>query len=148
MSDIYFPPQEIVFSQEQIIWLLSVLPMLRSGAYPPEPSQSGYTDAPTGKKQIKPRAPFVIAAETAAELDSRLTQAGLDGLLLELVYGGDNQDRLFMIQHIAIALGTDIKDIDRRLEKVLKYISGWRRKERGFTQWKRHKRGKEKGGGG
>ncbi len=142
MQDKYWPPNQIRFTREQIEWLISVLPLLRNGTYPRSPTETGVYDTPIGKRQVKAKAPFINAAEIAAELDARLTSCGCEGLFLEMVYSQPD-DKLFVLQHIAATLKVDINRVDRDIERALRYCCGYRRKSRSYSQWKNHKGGKE-----
>ncbi len=129
MTEVYYKPNEIRFSRQQIIWLIPLLPLLRSGSYPRDPKESGYTDAPIGKRQIKAKAPFIMAVEIASELDYRIQQTGWHGLMLEMVYSADTQDRLSVVQHIAMALAEDTNYVEKRITRALRYIRGAGRKK-------------------
>lgn len=141
MTEPYYKAGEIKFSREQIVWLIPYLPILRNGSYPRGPTESGYTDAPVGKRQIKARADFINPVEIAAELDWRIEQAKEDGLFLEMVYSQPD-DKLLVMQHIASALNVDINKIERDIHRALNYVSGFRRRGRTYKQWKNHKGGK------
>lgn len=138
----WYSPHSIRFSKSQVKWLIPLLPMLRNGEYPPNPTVTGYVEQ-SGKPQFRPGARFETPAGLAAELDIRIQRAGLDGLLLELLYSGDPDDELFIIQHIALALGEDIERVEKRLKQALTYISGDGRKERSYKQWIGHRKSDE-----
>ena len=70
MKEDWFSRQEIRFTPPQVLWLIPLLPLLRIGSYPPDPTASGYTDAPIGKKAIKTKAPSITAVEIASELSA------------------------------------------------------------------------------
>ncbi len=137
MTEAYYKPNEIKFSRSQIEWLIPLLPLLRSGVYPRDTKETGYTQAP-GKRQIKAKAGFIIPAEIASELDWRLQQAGVDGLFLEMVYSQPD-DRYFVMQHIASALRVDINAVERDIHRALHYISGFKRRPRTYREWRQHK---------
>ena len=138
----YYKPGEIRYSRQQIEWLIPYLPFLRSGSYPRDPAESGYTEASISKRQIKAKAGFITGAEIAAELDWRISQCGIDGLFLEMSYSQPD-DKMFVIQHIATALRVEVSQIERDIHRALNYISGFRRRTRTYSQWKNHKGGKE-----
>lgn len=138
MTETYYKSGEIKFSRQQIEWLIPLLPLLRNGVYPRDPKETGVYDTPIGKRQVKAKAPFITASEIAAELDFRLCQAGEDGLFLEMVYSQPD-DRYFILQHIATALGVDINWVDRDIERALKYVCGFKRKSRSYREFRNHK---------
>lgn len=143
MADTWFSPGAITkFTPEQIIWLIPLLPLLRSGFYPLDPAESGYTDVFILKKHIEAQAGFVSAVEVAGELDSRLERAGWDGLLLEIIYtvADVSSDVVSIELHIAQALGKSYEEINQRRDRALKYVSGPWRKKRDYKQWRLHKR--------
>ena len=141
MTETYYKPGEIKFSRRQIEWLIPLLPLLRSGVYPRDPKETGYTQAP-GKRQIKAKAGFIGAAEIAAELDTRLQSCNSDGLFLEMVYGQPD-DKVFVMQHIAMALGVSINTVERDIHRALNYCCGHKRRNRTYSQWKNHQRGEK-----
>ncbi len=138
MNEPYYKPSDIFFRQEQVIWLIPYLPLLRSGTYPRNPAETGYTEAPINKRQVRAKAGFVNAAEVAAELDWRIQQTGDDGLFLEMVYSQPD-DKYFVMQHIAVALRIDVNQVDKDIHTALAYITGWKRKTRSYIQWRQHK---------
>lgn len=144
MIEAYYKPNEIwqKWSGNQVKWLIPYLPLLRSGVYPRDPAESGYTDASVGKRQIRAKAPFITAGEIAGELDFRLRQCKEDGLFLEMVYSQPD-DTFFVMQHIASALGVEINTVEGNIHQALRYVCGRNRKRRSFNEWKNHKGGKE-----
>lgn len=133
-------PHSIRFSRQQIKWLISILSILRDGEYPPNPKESGYTDQGIQSRQFRPGAKFETPAGIAAELDYRIQRAGLDGLLLELLYTNEPDDELFVIQHIAYALNEEVIDIEQRIKNALTYISGDGRKVPSYYKFLRHEK--------
>ena len=139
MTD-YYKPNEIWqrWSAKQVKWLIPYLPLLRGGSYPRDPTESGYTESPLGRRQVKAKASFIGAAEIASEIDWRLCQCGEDGLFLEMVYS-QPEDIYFVMQHIASALKVDINTVERKVHQALRYICGKNRKSRSYQQWRNHK---------
>lgn len=125
------------FSREQMKWALANIDTLRNGQWPPEHKESGYVGK-SHKKQVSHEGNFVKAACIAAEIDLRLTKAGLDGLLLELLYINEPSDEMFVIQHIAYALREDTEEVRKRIKNALTYVSGKERHKRSYSQWLRH----------
>lgn len=141
----WWNPQEIVFIPKQVLWLLPLLPLLRSGGYPPNPKETGYIDEPITRrrKRAKKRGYFTIPVELASELDARLERVGQDGILLEFIYSAESEDKLSLKSHIAIALRTDINSIDRRCRRALSFVSGWKRKGFSYREYVGHRREKK-----
>lgn len=140
MTEDYYKPNEIRYSRQQIEWLIPLLPLLRSGSYPRDPTESGYTQAP-GKRQVKAKASFIMAAEIASELDWRIQQAGWEGLITEMVYS-NLDDRYWAMQHIAESLEMDINEVERVTSRVIRYLAGFKRRQRTYSQWRNHRGGK------
>lgn len=85
MKDWYSPGQ-IHFSVKTALWLIRNLGILRGGHWPPE--ASNYIDI-SGKRSGRHRAPFETPIEYAAEIETRLEKAGIDGLILEAIESWD-----------------------------------------------------------
>ena len=130
-------PSSIRFSREQVKWLIYHLPTLRNGSYPRNPKETGYTDAGISQRQFRRGAKFETPAIIAAELDVRIQRAGVDGLMLEFLYSGDYADELFVIEHMAIMLGVDRREIARRIQNALRYVSGNGRKKTSYKEYTR-----------
>jgi len=117
----WYSPREIKFTRQQVLWLIRNLPALREGSWPAE--ASSYTDIPIGKRSGKNKAYFETPAEYAAEVESRLERAGIDGLILEAIECWDKSE-----QSMASYLRLPAEVIRSRANMALGYISGWRRK--------------------
>ncbi len=141
----YYKPGEIwqKWSVPQVKWLIFNINLLRGGSYPRDPKETGFYDTPVGKRQIKAKASFIVSADIYSELTDRIESCGLDGLLLEISYTNGEDDRIQIEQHIASLLHEDINDIDRRINRALRYVCGKNRKRRTFYQFRNHKGGKE-----
>lgn len=137
VNNTWFSPAEIRFSQEQVVWLLQNLEILRSGCWPPEYKETGYSGSKTTQKR---RAPFDTPACILSELEKRIERAGIDGILLEFVYSTDSQDRLSLESHIASAMRLELRAIERRVEAALRYVCGEKRKYRSYKEFREHKK--------
>jgi hypothetical protein len=136
-AELWWPPREISFKARQVKWLISVLPVLREGLWPPCPRESGYLNAAPRRMPPRVHAPFETAALVAAELDVRIRSCGMDGWLVKAVYGwGENY----------VSLGLSDKELFRRVMRCLKYITGWKRKRVSYRDFVNHRR-KETGYG-
>ena len=130
----YSPHSVWRFSRTQVKWLIPLLPILRSGTYPPNPKDTGYIDR-GGKPVFKPGAKFETPASIAAELDLRIQRAGFDGLLLEFLYAFGPDDELFIIEHIAQCLNLETREVAQRIRNALYFVSGEDRKSGSYNQY-------------
>lgn len=116
----YYQPREIIFVRDQVEFLLPYLVLLKEGRYPPEPSS--YTD--TGKRNRNFKAPFTTPCEIAAELKARMEVCGQDGYLaLEHYYDGVPIESENGVKGISDKRMIDIRLVERRIRKVVSYIS-------------------------
>lgn len=125
MLEAWYSPDAIKFTRRQVIFLLSILPSIREGYWPPDPrrSDTGYCEVPVRQKQRFYKAYRENIISVAAELEMRLEKTGLDGLLAKAVYcWGDSYPSL------AKHLGCPDDDVSRRVEDALRYICGIKRK--------------------
>lgn len=137
----WHPGHSIRYKADQVIWLISILNLLRIGEYPPDPKETGYVGG--GKTRLNAKAKFTMAVEIATEIDIRLERAGIDGLLLEMCYTHGEENRIFMEQHAAKAMDMDINEVDKRIHRALKYVSGARLKQRTYKDFQDHKGSKK-----
>ena len=119
--DRWYSPREIIFSRDQVLFLLENLTLLRKGEYPPDPANSGYTGNDRGS--ISTHAPFETPCQFAAEIDSRLDVTNLYGKLLLA----------------EINAGVPLWELSKESRLALNYCSGWRRRRMSFSDWKRTK---------
>ncbi len=104
-----------------MIWLIFHLDLLQEGQWPPDPKGSGYIDAPIGKKSGKHKAYFETPCQFAAEVGSRLKTTGEAGeALVDEIIGGI----------------PDYEGLSRPAKRALNYISGWRRRDQSYPEWK------------
>ena len=125
---IWLNPGSISFTKEQMKWLLPLLDDLGAGFYVPEP-QGGYMDSPITSRRIRAvsGAAFTRIVELSAEINWRLARVFRDGRDPYL-------DRELLEKHYceeqtieSLARLTRLEDVERRIERVLQYISGWRK---------------------
>ena len=112
-------PKDLKFSKSEMLFLLKHLAGLRKGEYPPNPVGSSYTTLPQCKVRVKRGGYFEGAIGIAAEIDIRLGQCGLDGLLLEASKTWELSD-----ERLSKAINISIEEVHKRLNRALKYISG------------------------
>ncbi len=130
MANDWYSPASIErhYSKTMVKFLIPLLPILRLGEFPPNPKESGYVDPATKQRHVSAKAKFLQAADIAAELDKRITNAKLDGLLMEFYYSADVEDLLFRAEHIAQCLAMPVSDVTKRIRNALFFVSGQKRK--------------------
>jgi len=158
MNEVWIAPKDINFSVPQLVYfLLPCLYEFREGFYPNEPDEyrtfvdgawvnkkaSTYEGANSNHSDI---APFITAAETAAELDSRLSQiyttlpgkvdgsVGVSGEALIMCYT-DGIDEYVLADRLNI----EAQSLIIELSKMLQFVSGYKRKRIEYEQWRRKK---------
>jgi hypothetical protein len=80
---VWVAPGAVRYDREHVDFLLPGLPDMREGVYSAEPG-SGYTGG--SRSGFKTHAFYEAACQVAAELDTRLSQTGLDRELVEKSY--------------------------------------------------------------
>ena len=120
-SENWVAPKDLKFSKSEMLFLLKHLAGLRKGEYPPNPVGSSYTTLPECKVRAKSGAYFERVTDIADEVDIRLGQCGLDGLLLEASKTWELSD-----ERIARAANMSVAEVNRRLNRALRYISSGR----------------------
>ena len=121
MAKDFYVPRVIRFTRAQVLWLIKNLATLRSGYWPTEPSS--YVDLPLRKKTSKSGAYFTTPVEYAAEIESRLEQAGINGLILLAIEGWD-----VTVASLASYFRVSGWVIQRRRRQALAFVAGWKRK--------------------
>jgi hypothetical protein len=130
----FLAPRDITFSREQMEnFLLPNLYMLRQGEWPPEEVETGYSgiDASAIQRKHGSTAYFTIACGIAAELGARLNKCGkYDRIIYRLnCESGGSQDKL------AREFKLHPDEFNILWDKLLIYISGWKRKRVTFKRW-------------
>lgn len=129
MIDAWYSPSQINYSVEQLrSFLLPNLQTLRDGEYPPDPRDTGYER--TSHRMDRSSASFCTPCELAAEIEVRLAQIGNDGsiILLLYVYG-------HTLSEVAMKHKRTEYEILRDSGKMLRYISGYKRKLMTYDAW-------------
>ena len=152
----WYEPASLRLSQSQNIFLIKNLGMLSEGQYPPEPGEykTEILDKETkkhievtktrstyikhGKGQINKRAQFETPAMITAEITSRLRRCGLDGMILLLLCSFDSEDKQWIGREIANFIKVEVRTVNKRAEKALRYISGKWPKDTSYEQFKKH----------
>ena len=120
-SENWVAPKDLKFSKSEMLFLLKHLAELRRGEYPPNPVGSSYTALPSAQVRVRRGGYFEGAIGIAAEIDIRLGQCGLDGLLLEGSVTWELSD-----ERLARATNMSVAEVNRRLNRALRYISSGR----------------------
>ena len=141
----FYTIRELRFTQRQMLWITRNLYNIRLADWPVEPDNHVEIISPSkGKRQLPHKtlktrsARFERAAQIAAEIDWRLNQCktkhGDYGLLyLEVyMYGHD-------ISEVAKRHSLSEDVVNHRIDQVLRYISGWRRKSLNMEQYNQHR---------
>jgi len=130
--DNWYSYSEIKFGREQSYWLVANLDGLRLGEWPPKPESSEQPDK--SKLQVRTEATFVRPVSIAAEIDWRLNQCDGDQNIFLAVYKNQIPAPI-----VAKVYSMDIDSIDKACRKVIRYITGWRRKP-AYRKYNRHGR--------
>ena len=115
----YVPPNKVVFSRDQIIFLIENLETLREGVYPTNPDGSDYMD-PQIKSQRRAKAPFENPVSLLIEITRRLELSGLDGLLV-LCYHSVRMSEESLARYYNIPVHV----VRIRINQCLDRIAGW-----------------------
>jgi len=130
----WLAPKDINFSREQMEnFLLPNLAMLSSGELPPEEVDTGYTgiDSAAIQRQHSGQASYARACEIAAEIGARINGCGKYARIIYTLNceEGNHPDKL------AQEFNLHPDDFNVLWDKLLIYISGWRRKRVTFKRW-------------
>ena len=126
----WYAPREIHYLPEHVEWILLNLNMLLEGYWPPNPQQTGYTDAQRSKRGHS--AYFEAPVCIAAEVTYRLKQCGADGMLARKCFA-DGWDE----QTLAELMRCDQDKIRSRVNRVIHFASGLRRRRISYNEFKR-----------
>jgi hypothetical protein len=136
VTERWYSAGEINFKTEQIIWILENLAVFRLGIYPRRPDTVDSAGIIwSGRAGTQRGAGFERACDITAEIEVRLKMTGFDGFLLEAVYSWQKDD-----VELAVVLGMDFGDLQRRINRALKYVSGYRRKKYSYKEYVGHRK--------
>ena len=76
----WYSPGDIIFSRDQIIWIISNMDIIESGRWPTDFKVTGYTGSKKGRR-FGP-AYFEVPCSISAEIKRRLKLTGKDGKIL------------------------------------------------------------------
>ncbi len=126
---VYWELREIRFTKAQVKWLLPFLPILKAGKYPPQPV--GYGGNPETRSHNSSSAGFTKPVEIAAEIEARIQQTGIDGLLT-LGYYTWGMASIELMHYVS----EDENRVWDRIGSVLRFCSGNQRKKLSYRGWK------------
>lgn len=131
MSERYWLPHEIIFTREQVEWVLDNIHTLSCGSWPGT-IPSGYTELPSIGR-VNPRAYFETAILVAVEVELRIRKCGLDGYLVEEKYmDGLSEEDIAQTRSLLVG------DVRRRINRVLFYCaSGRNQRTESYEDWRR-----------
>lgn len=119
----FWQPHQIRFTKQQLKeFILPNLDELREGNYPV--AQTGYNR--DHKSLI---APFIIAADIAIEIDDRLKQIPKRTYIEQYYVKGIDIYSIAQREHISVY------SLNRELNKMIMYLSGWKRKRIDYNHW-------------
>jgi hypothetical protein len=128
---IWFEMREIRFTHEQVKFLLQNLSMLRSGQYPKQPVGYNLCDSFNPNKG---NAAFTKSCEVAGEIDTRLQNCAIDGLITEAYFCNE-----LPIIRIMYYCDQTEEEIWNRIDRCIRYCSGMKRKKQNYRNWCNHK---------
>ena len=115
-------------------FLIEYLELLKVGYWPPRPD--GYAeDIVTGQR--KRAAYFETPCQYAAEVEMRLEMTGRDGDLCMLRYHSK-----MMEEKITRLMNCDVGEIIHRINRAMRYMSGFGRKRISYQEFISHRRRK------
>ncbi len=119
----WYSMNEIRFCRPQMLFLIENMELLIDGHYPVDPYVSGYVGG--GFARLRAAAPYERADQLAGEVQARLWVDGRTGEAGEaLVDEVQNQ-------HIR-----NYNELSRPAQRVINFISGWRRRRQTYSEWK------------
>ena len=126
----WYAPSEIRYWPEHVEWVIINLGLLQEGLWPPNPRETGYTDAKGSQRGHS--AYFEVPVSIAAEVTYRLDQCGPDGkLTIQCLSEGWDAALLAEVMH------ADQGRIESRVRRVVHYCSGTRRRRVPYIEFKR-----------
>ncbi len=124
---VWVAPNAVRYTAAHVKLLLPILPDMREGVYPPEPS-GGYI----GGKRTRSltRAYYETVCQVAAEIDRRLACTGLDSYIVKDYYArigkyGLPEENIHnrVIHDIAEEIDKEAWEISRRIKSAVSYIA-------------------------
>lgn len=138
MVEVWFSFGEIKFTTPQILWLIENLETLKEGNWPTEPRETGYVGG-SGNANQQYHAEFENPSMMAAEIDVRLDACDQDGYRDGTLTRRVVADR-WDIWSLAILMRIDHRQLQNRINRALRYISGRRRRPYTYHDFCHHRR--------
>ena len=126
-------PADYKWWPEHTRWAIENLTLLQEGLWPPDPRDTGYTDIPIRRNNNQ--AYFVTPVVLSAEIKVRLKRCGPDGTLAYQCLA-EGWDELTLSE----LMKTPVYIIERRVNRVVKYCSGAKRRLITYDEFKQHRR--------
>ncbi len=127
----WFNPSEIYYCPHQVEWILTNLSMLKSGRWPPESIDTNYYDT-GGKKLRRSGAYFEVPIAVASDIELRLEKCDKDGRIVrQCICNGWDEVTL------ALIMGKPVYIIRAKIQRVLSYCSGYRKKRITYHEFSR-----------
>jgi len=146
MSDIWWEPREIIPDRPQLEFLIEYIELLKAGGWPPKPKVYGENEPNipniaiiVGRKRKGSRRPALVPLQWAIEIDSRLEETGRDGDLVMLRYHNN-----MLEDKIARLMNCDVGEIIHRINRAMRYMSGFGRKRISYQEFISHRRRKRR----
>jgi len=130
MIDDWYSYGQFKFNEFQMQWAINNLALLKTGYWVPPPE--GYGER-VNHSTLKGEASFVKPEIIAAEVESRLEMTGRDGDLCMLHYHNGMAE-----YEIARLMNWDVWEVTRRIDRAMRYMSGWKRKKRTYQEFINH----------
>ena len=127
MTDTWYSPGSIVWSQIQVLWILEHYDELRYN-WPVDPSS--YVDPSITKPTPSSHAPFIEAVEKHIEISRRLEDCSHDGVMVLLHYAYGQT-----VEAIARYFRLDERAVNYRMQMVLRHISRKEYQTRCYRRW-------------
>ncbi len=131
----WYSPGQIKFRREHMKFLIKSLPMLQEGKYPPNPIGTGYYNFKISRKGGRQLAYFESPTILAAEVEQRLALCGRDGIILEAILCWGKKP-----EYLMSAFELNERQLERRIDEALRYISGWERREKSYKEFRTHRK--------
>lgn len=128
MTRTWWAPKDIHFTEEQVVWLLENLPLLREGKWPPEPGPEGIESPGVipgfHLRRHRRCAAFETPCEYAAEIEQRLQNLHTDEQAV-LVYTHVCE---WDVHDVISIMGISYDCYRRRYKRGMEKMTGLRRR--------------------
>ena len=128
MTDTWYSPGAIQWTQQQTLWILEHYDELRNGNWPVQ--AGSYVDPAIAKPSPSRHGPYEAAIIVHAEISRRLEDTGHDGVMVLLHYAYAQT-----VDAIANYFRLDERAVSYRMEIVLRRISRMEYRAGGYRRW-------------